>query len=208
MFISLGSLFAGISISGNTFGREKVVYWRDTASGMSVIPYYFAKVIVDLPRIFFGATAYAIALVIFFPYQQPFVNLYSVILMLHFYAFSLGYALSTAVNYASLSLYGTGFSLLWALVLSGVAPSLSAAQGYPSAINWLWKVSVPRFMVESFYLKEISSLPYVEKNAPEAPHGYDWGSYRANFITSIQITLAWHLLAIIGLKLFNRIKQK
>ena len=40
MFICLGSMFACIAISGNTFGREKVVYWRDTASGMPVLPYY------------------------------------------------------------------------------------------------------------------------------------------------------------------------
>jgi hypothetical protein len=43
MFICLGSMFACIAISGNTFGKEKVVYWRDTASGMPVLPYYLGK---------------------------------------------------------------------------------------------------------------------------------------------------------------------
>ena len=128
--------------------------------------------------------------------------------MLHFYSFAVGYALSTAVKYSSLAISGTGVSLLWCLVLSGVNPQLPDIESFPSWINWLWKVSVPRYMVESFYVKEIQALPFQEKDKPAPPHNYTWDSYQTNFITSIQITIAWHVLAILGLKLFNRIKQK
>ncbi|KAJ3303577.1 hypothetical protein HDV03_003654 [Kappamyces sp. JEL0829] len=208
MFISLGSMFAGISIAGNTFGREKVVYWRDTAAGMPVLPYYLAKVIVDIPRIILGAISYFIALIMFFPYAQSWVNLLGMILMLHFYSFALGYALSTAVTYQKLSLYGVGLSLLWALVLSGVNPSLNDVSEFPSIIAWVWKVSVPRWMIEAFYIKEVTALPFKERNLPNGPDQYLWDNYGSDFYHSIAITLGWHVLAILGLKVFNRIKQK
>jgi hypothetical protein len=63
-------MFAAISIAGNTFGREKVVYWRDTSSGMAVLPYYFGKIVIDIPRVILGASCYFIALIMFFPYSQ------------------------------------------------------------------------------------------------------------------------------------------
>jgi hypothetical protein len=214
MFICLGVLFSGISVAGNTFGKEKVVFWRDTASGMPVLPYFIGKITVDIPRIILGGTMYSIALVMFFPYAQPFFTLYLVVICLHFYAFALGYALSTAVAYSNMSLYGTGFSLLWALVLSGVMPSLYDviprlpwSEGFPSAIRWLWSFSAPRWAIEAFYISEVKSLPFIEKTR-EAPHMYDYG----NFWIAIQniwlITFAWLFLSILGLKLFNRSKQK
>jgi hypothetical protein len=47
IFMSLGVLFAGISVATQTFGNERVVFWRDTAAGMPTLPYFIAKVIVE-----------------------------------------------------------------------------------------------------------------------------------------------------------------
>jgi len=214
MFISLGILFSGISVAGNTFGREKVVYWRDTSSGMSAIPYFFAKVLVDVPRIILGSTMFSVALVMFFPYAQSFLSLYLIVMCLHFYAFALGYALSTAVAYSSFAVYGTGFSLLWALVLSGVVPPLydilpggSSKDGYPGIIQWLWQISGPRWAIEAFYIEEIKSLPFIEKTRG-APHMYNFNNYGTDIKNVIFITAGWLFLTILGLKLFNRMKQK
>jgi hypothetical protein len=214
MFICLGVLFSGISVAGNTFGREKVVYWRDTAAGMPVIPYFFAKVLVDIPRIILGGTMFSVALVMFFPYQQSFVTLYLIVLCLHFYAFAIGYALSNSVPYSKLSLYGTGFSLLWALVLSGVMPALwdvlprpPSSDGYPAAIRWLWSVSAPRWAIEAFYITEVQALPFAEKNR-EAPHMYNYGNFWLAIRMIWAITSGWLLIALLALKLFDRNKQK
>jgi hypothetical protein len=201
-------------VAGNTFGREKVVFWRDTAAGMSVIPYFFAKFIVDIPRIILGATMYSFSLVMFFAYGQSFLKLYIVVLALHFYAFALGYALSAMVPYTNYSLYGTGFSLLWALALSGVTPPLwdivprpPSSNGFPAAIRWLWDVSAPRWAIEAFYVTEVQSLPFVEK-AEQAPHTYNYDNYPTDIRNMLQITAAWLFIAILGMKLFNRAKQK
>ncbi|KAJ3308200.1 hypothetical protein HDV04_001620 [Boothiomyces sp. JEL0838] len=208
MFISLGSLFAGISVAGNTFGYEKVVYWRDAASGMSTIPYYIAKVIVDVPRVIIGAIMFSVALVMFFPYQQSFASVLSVVIALYFYAFVLGYALSTAVPYSKLAVYGTGVALLWALVLSGVVPDLwDVKTSYPSSIQWIWDISAPRWAIEAFWIKEIQALPFREKNG-QADHFYDFNEYNLCFQNITKIIVVWHILAFLGLKLFDRVKQK
>lgn len=149
MFICLGSMFSAISIAGNTFGREKVVFWRDSSSGMSVLPYYFAKFIIDFPRVILGATAYFIALIMFFPYSQSWVSFYYVILMMHFYSFAVGYAVSNSVPYAKFALYGIFCSLLWSMVLAGVSPSISNVANYPPVIKWLWDISVSFNIIQS-----------------------------------------------------------
>ena len=102
MFVALGCVFAGISIGSNTFGREMVVYWRDSASGyvinnlrMSTGPYFLAKVLMDIPHIILGAIFFSISAALFFPYRQSFASLFLIILMLYTAAFGMGYFIST-----------------------------------------------------------------------------------------------------------------
>ena len=115
------------------------MYWRDTSAGMSVLPYYFAKFVIDFPRVILGATAYFLALIMFFPYAQSWTSFYSVILMMHFYSFAVGYAVSNTVPYPKFALYCIVFSLLWSMMLTGVSPSIEAV---PSGFKWIWDLSV------------------------------------------------------------------
>ncbi|EGF80003.1 hypothetical protein BATDEDRAFT_37074 [Batrachochytrium dendrobatidis JAM81] len=207
MFIGLGSLFAGISVGANTFGREKVVYWRDTASGMNTIPYYMAKFIIDFPRVILGGSMFFLAAVLFFPYSQSASHLYAIVICLYFNAFAMGYWISTAFPLAKSGLIATGFALLWALVLSGVLPSLDDVSGYPSFFQNFWKISAPRWAVESFWLSELQSLDWAEKN--KAPtNTYEWANNANDLSYMLIIAVGWNLFAFLGLKLFNRTKQK
>ena len=66
-------------------------------------------------------------------------------------------------------------------------------------------------MVEAFYVKEISALPFKEKNqinSDKGLNGFYGSNYSTDFSNSIKITIAWHILSILALKLFNRSKQK
>lgn len=212
MFICLGSMFAAISIAGNTFGREKVVYWRDTSAGMAVLPYYLSKFLIDFPRVTLGATAYFIALIMFFPYAQSWTSLYSVCLMMHFYSFAVGYAVSNTVPYPKFALYGIFTALMWSMVLAGVTPSIDKVAKYPQSIKWIWDVSTPRWMVEAFYVQEVQALPFKEKNRLSniagGLNGFFLDNYSLDYSNSIKITIVWHVVAILALKLFNRSKQK
>ncbi|KAH6565656.1 hypothetical protein BASA62_007159 [Batrachochytrium salamandrivorans] len=207
MFIGLGSLFAGISVGANTFGREKVVYWRDTASGMNTIPYFLAKFIVDFPRVILGGSMFFLALVLFFPYSQSAGHLYAIVICLYFNAFAMGYWISTAFPIAKSGLIATGFALLWALVLSGVLPNLNDVSDYPPFFQFFWKISAPRWSVESFWLAELQSLDWAEKNK-QPTNTYQWANSSKDLSYMLIIAVGWNVLAFLGMKLFNRTKQK
>lgn len=119
MFISVGAIFSGTTAGLNTFGREKLVFWRDVSTGMSTLAYFLAKLIVDIPKIIIGSLFFTISLIIFFPYSQPFGYLALNVMVLYFCSFAMGYWISSAFDMARAGLVGVGFALLWALVISG-----------------------------------------------------------------------------------------
>jgi hypothetical protein len=209
MFISLGVLFAGISAGTNTFGREKVVFWRDTASGMSTIPYYLAKFMIDIPRTILAGFVFACALVLFYPLQGLFVSTLLIVELLYFAAFSMGYFLSIVFKPSSTPLIGTGFALLWALVLSGVIPTLDDVydDSFLKSLSWLWDISPPRWAIEAFWIQEVGATAFGDKSKTP-PNQYAWSNYNKDLTMIVLLTLMWHLLSFFSLKLFDRSKQK
>jgi hypothetical protein len=75
---------------GSTFGYEKVVYWRDTAAGMRTVPYFMAKFIADIPRILIAAAMFSSAFVLFYPFRSLFSEVYIIILLSYWSAWSMG----------------------------------------------------------------------------------------------------------------------
>ncbi len=152
MFVALGVFFAGISAGSGTFGREKVVFWRDTAAGMSAIPYYLGKFLIDLPRVLVAGAAYSAAIVLFYPLKGPFLALLLLVELLYFNAFAMGYFLSIIFAPAKVPLIGTGFALFWSLCLSGVIPELKDVNKAPlNSFAFLWSLSPPRWGIEFFW---------------------------------------------------------
>ncbi|CAG8850213.1 32235_t:CDS:2, partial [Racocetra persica] len=80
IFVALGVTFAGISAGCSTFGYEIVVYWRDASAGMSTIPYFIAKIVADIPRIIIAALMFSLSLIIFYPFQALFHEIYGNVL--------------------------------------------------------------------------------------------------------------------------------
>ncbi|CAG8436016.1 6344_t:CDS:10 [Scutellospora calospora] len=155
VFMSLGVTFAGISAGGSTFGYEKVVYWRDTSSGMRTIPYFLAKIVADIPRLLIAALMFSLAFIIFYSFRAKLWEIYIIILFTYTAAWAMG-----LVSKEKLSLVGTGFALGWGMVLSGATPKLEEVNK-SSYIKWLWDISAQRWAVEALYLKEIAPRLYV-----------------------------------------------
>lgn len=152
MFVSLGVFFAGIAAGSSTFGREKVVFWRDSAAGMSAIPYYLGKFLIDFPRVVVAGAAFSAALVLFYPLKGAFLNLLLLVELLYFNAFAMGYFLSIIFAPEKVPLIGTGFALFWSLCLSGVLPELKDVYKAPlNAFSFLWQISPPRWGIEYFW---------------------------------------------------------
>ena len=160
-----------------------------------------------------GASMYAAALLLFFPFRQSFVHVYTVVLCMYFVSFAMGYAISTAVPLKSISMMGIGFALLWALVLSGVVISLDDVLtydghvGYSPAVQWLWSISAPRWGIEAFWIQEVQARPFLEKNFP-ARHQYDFGNYYIDLHYMLLIAVGWNILSFIFMKSLNRQHMK
>ncbi|KAI9189626.1 hypothetical protein H9P43_001059 [Blastocladiella emersonii ATCC 22665] len=213
IFMSLGVLFAGISVGTQTFGNERVVFWRDTAAGMPTLPYFLAKVIVDIPRVFVAAVMFSLSLILFWPYRSQFLSLFVIILFLYFAAFAMGYFLSTFVSRESVGLVGTGFALGWALVFGGVTPSLKDVyepNSVYSGFSFMWNVSAPRYAIEALYLREVTARGFDDSSKPDfgAGFGYSITMEDKDLASIFYIACGWLVLAFLGLKLLNRDKQK
>jgi len=203
IFIAIGVLFSGMSVGSSTFGNEKVVFWRDTSAGQPTISYYLAKVVADIPRIIIAAIMFTTAFVLFFPYNSSFRLLYLVILALYFCAFAMGYFLSVIFDKKIVALASTGFSLAWALVLSGVIPDYNNFKD--SFYAFLWKLSPSRWAIELFWLKEVDE--FID-DIDILPHSYSKDTWPDGFIYIFLITMGWHLISYLCMKLLNRQKQK
>jgi ABC-type multidrug transport system ATPase subunit len=210
VFMSLGVLFSGISVGAATFGNEKVVFWRDTAAGMQSIPYYLAKVVADLPRCLVAALCFSLSFIVFFPYRSSYVFIYSIIMLLYFVAFAMGYFISMIVKKETVGLVGTAFALAWAIVLSGVIPDLHDVNTDDTYdyIRWLWKISAPRYAIEALFIKEVGVRPFQEIHEDQLPHDYDLNNYGRSLLMLVLIAIAWNFIAFLFMKLTHREKTK
>ncbi|KAI9100561.1 hypothetical protein DFS34DRAFT_592447 [Phlyctochytrium arcticum] len=212
-FITLGVLFAGVTVGSATFGgggRERVVFWRDSSSGMSALPYFLAKWIADFPRMILATVMFTLALAIFLPFREQLYELSALILVLYFASFSMGYFLAAVLKPSSVALATTGFVLLWSLFFGGVNPSLRTVEGeyFYALIRWLWSLSAPRWGIEAYYIKETEARPWDELKTQPLNHTYDRNAWGSSLLNVVFIGLGWAFLAIVGLKLANRQKQK
>ena len=67
------------------FGEEKMIYWRETASGQSRSAYYVAKVLSTLPRIGLSSLHFTIFLSILATPLISFTEMYAANLMYFWY---------------------------------------------------------------------------------------------------------------------------
>jgi len=203
IFLSIGVLFSGMSVGSSTFGNEKVVFWRDTSAGQPTISYYLAKAVADIPRIIVAAIMFTASFILFFPYNSSFILIFFIVLALYFCAFAMGYFLSTIFDKKIVALASTGFSLLWALVLSGIVPNIINYKD--TFYSFIWKLSPSRWGIELFWLVEVDEFI---NDIVELPHTYSRDTWPIGFLYIIGITLGWHVISYLCMKLLHRQKQK
>ncbi|RHZ58597.1 hypothetical protein Glove_372g90 [Diversispora epigaea] len=210
VFTAMGIMFCGISAGTTTFGYEKVVYWRDTSSGMKTIPYFLAKSIADIPRILLAGLMFSLSFILFYSHLSSFRDIYVIILLTYIAAWQIGYFLSAIFSKEKLGLVGTGVALAFGMVLSGSTPRLDDIKENNSLkwIYWIFDISAPRWSVESLYLNELDPRKWIEIHTKSLDFTYSFDDYPNTLHNIIFITLGWACLAFLAMKLVNRDKQK
>ena len=146
-----GVLFASIASASATFGDEQVNYWRECAAGLQSIPYFIGKFIANFPRIIFAALFFFISFETNFQNTASSNELYSMIMALYWFGFSIGYVVSQCVSPAWSAMCGVLVALIFAVGLSGVNPSLADVQEKSKSQQIPWEVSGPRWLIEVKY---------------------------------------------------------
>eukprot|EP00004_Rigifila_ramosa_P028584 TRINITY_DN9741_c0_g1_i3.p2 TRINITY_DN9741_c0_g1~~TRINITY_DN9741_c0_g1_i3.p2 ORF type:complete len:435 (-),score=101.82 TRINITY_DN9741_c0_g1_i3:51-1355(-) len=214
-FTSTGNLlgwgisFAAIAAAINTFGGEKVVYWREASSGLNPAAYYVGKLVADIPRLVLAATMFFIAYIFMFSPEGRFDHLFLIILMLYWCGFTAGYSISNLFRPEVAPLVGVGFALVWAIVFSGVNPRLSEVEDdFSESSLWIWDISYARWAVEAFYINMVTPYDYQEG----IDTGFDFWSYdKGRFaeccFNMFLIGWFWAVIGFIALRFTNREKQ-
>ena len=160
-FMCFGVLFVSIASASATFGTEQVNYWRECAAGLQSTPYFIGKFIANFPKIVGAAAFFFISFRIQFQDTGDADDLYSLILSLYWFGFSLGYVVSQCVAPAWSSMVGVLVALIFAVALAGVQPALTDVQEKPLGRQIPWYVSGPRWVLEAFYVNQVSYYQYV-----------------------------------------------
>ncbi|KAJ3083316.1 hypothetical protein HK102_001135, partial [Quaeritorhiza haematococci] len=177
-YVAMGALLAGTMSGAPTFGNEKVVLWRDVSVGMPVLPYFLAKHLADIPRMLLGAVMFSSAVSLFLPYQGHWFNLYLIIQLQFFVAFSMAYFLAAVVPRNLLPLASMVVPVVWNLALAGVNPSLTdIQQGAFKYFQWLWAISPPRWAIEAIYINEARARPWKELQENRLLWGYSLDNF-------------------------------
>nr|KAJ3418067.1 hypothetical protein HK105_000398 [Polyrhizophydium stewartii] len=210
MFVCFGSLFAGITNGINTFGPERVVFWRDSSAGMAAMPYFLAKWTADIPRMVLGSVMFMTSLALMLPYRSSFLEIYAVVIGIYFAAYSMGYFLSVVVSRNAVSFAATGFVLMWCMVFGGVIIGIDSVSSSPllSILSWVWGISPPRWAIEAWYIAESQARPWAELHDKQLLHGYKRENYALAISLVFVIGYAWAVASFLSLKLMHRSKQK
>jgi len=218
-FMCFAILFASIASAAGSFGNEQVNYWRECATGLNSVSYFFAKWVSNFPRIFAGALAFYTAFQTGYRSTGTSGPLLAIILLLYWFGFSLGFLVSQLMDVKYAPLVGVLLALLFAVVFSGISPSMVDINEYhPEAKKFPWQASGPRWAIEAFYVeesnyyREVPNGPYKGQPYMNTDSGLDNIGYSSNSVGRCQLNiffcgLAWGGIALFFMLVLNRSKK-
>ena len=202
--LSIGLISASPGVK--VFGEEKLVYWREAASGHNKFAYYVGKVISVVPRILFAALHFTVFFMLLatpiISWQDSFVaNL------LYFYTI---YGFASVVSMLCRREDGPLLAVLAGLIvgfLNGMNPSLR--QVFTWKMGWLWFLSPGTWLAEAYFTQNITPLGYLYniQDASDAA-GYTLNRFPFDMLMLLVLGTGYRVLAFAGLVFVNRSKQK
>lgn len=159
----LGGMAIGLAASAPgfwVFGEEKLIYWRETASGHSRSAYYVGKLLSTLPRIALSSLHFTIFLSVLATPLISFTEMYAANLMYFWCVYGLASCVAMVVKRENGPLLASLGSLIIG-VLGGVAPPLSKVKGWH--LEWFWRLSPGVWFTEAYFSQNIMPLAYLYK---------------------------------------------
>lgn len=199
LFINLAIGLAASAAGVRTFGDERVIYFRETASGHSPSAYYLGVSLSVLYRIFIMALHFA---VLFYVVGMPMASLG------HIYAICFGvyfavYGLSAIIS----MVFKREDAPLTAVIATLVAAIMSGfINVFPIGLK---AISYAFWSGEAFYSGEVNPFGNIyDLSIAKEVWDYDLERFDADIIAVVFYGIAYRMIAYVLMILLNRDKQK
>lgn len=174
----LGGMSIGLAASAPgfwVFGEEKLMYWRETASGHSRSAYYVGKLLSTLLRIGLSSLHFTVFLGVLATPLMSFQAMYAANLAYFWCIYGLASVVSMFVKRENGPLLAVLASLVIG-VLGGVAPPLSKVKTWH--MEWFWRLSPGVWFTEAYWTKNLMPLDYLyELDLASKSVGFTLGQY-------------------------------
>lgn len=137
------------------FGAERVVFWRESASGINTLAYFLGKDLSYIPNmlvapLLFEALFYSITAP-----RSTFIDLYFILLCVEIVSVSLGFLVSIVVKPSVSQLTGVVIVMIM-VMFSGMRPTLKEFENMSFPMPYVPWLSFPRWSQEALYINGLS----------------------------------------------------
>jgi ABC-type multidrug transport system ATPase subunit len=188
------------------FGEEKLVFWREAASGHNRFAYYIGKVLSTIPRMILANFHFT---TLFYLLSTPVITYVDAFVanLLYFYCI---YGLASVVSMVTRREDGPLLAVMASLivgVLNGMSPSLKQVRSWHMV--WLWRASPGTWLTEAYFTQNLTPLKYLYNidNARDST-GYLLHNVSKDLLLMLAIGTAYRVVAFLGLRFMWRNKQR
>ena len=188
------------------FGEEKLIYWREAASGHNRLAYYIGKVLSTFPRMILANIHFSTLFLLLSTPKIPWGAAFVANLLYFYCIYGLASCVSVITRREDGPLLATMTSLIVG-VINGMSPSLKSVKGWH--MSWLWRASPGTWLSEGYFTENISPYRYLYQVDDAATGlGYSLDRFSLDLAMLFVLGTAYRLLAFLGLTLLNRQRQR
>ena len=207
------SLLVGLSIGliasspgVKIFGEEKLVFWREAASGHNRFAYYIGKVLSTFPRMVLSNLHFS---TLFLLLATPRIS-WGASFTANFLYFYCIYGLASCVSAITRREDGPLLATMTSLivgVLNGMSPSLATVRTWH--MTWLWRAAPGTWLSEAYFDQNVGGLGYLYQ-VEDAVHavGYRLGDFRRDLGMLVVLGTIYRILAFGRLRVMNWRRQR
>ncbi|KAI9330528.1 hypothetical protein BDR26DRAFT_807373 [Obelidium mucronatum] len=204
--IGVAVAVAGGPAGVRLFGEEKIVYWREAASGHSSLAYFLGKNVSSVYRVALSSLHFT-AIYVFFSKPSYAIELqYSLVFLNFLCIYGVAIMVSMVVRRENASLMTVIIGLFLA-IFDGFAPTLADAR--KAGVEFIFSISPNRWASEAQYGLALETYQGLyDLNLASSYFGYELHHTSRNLIMMIALALAYRLVGYLLMILVHRDKQR
>ncbi|KAJ3396090.1 hypothetical protein HDU80_010069 [Chytriomyces hyalinus] len=204
--IGVAVAVAGGPAGVRLFGEEKLIYWREAASGHNALAYYLGKNISVLYRVALAALHFTGVYVLFSKPTFSLVVQYALIFLNFLCIYGIAAVISMITRRENASLLTVVLGLLCA-IFDGFAPSLRDAR--KAGVEFLFAIFPNRFAAEAQYSLSLGVYSHIyDLQYATEYFGYELNKTARNMIVMVALALGYRVLGFLLMVGMHRDKQR